>query len=194
MQYGAYRFSIWVISAQLGMKEIGIFGMWLTVCDALWLIPNALANVNLAYASKTNYKLATLTHFLMFALLLVFFMVLTILLIPNGWYVNILGKDFNELKNLIRIASPVIVGFTITIIIAYYFSGKGLIKYNTIGSGAGFLAILLLSNYLTAKHGLKGAVLANSISYATSILVMLFLFLRHKKKLKVNQTPRSLLN
>jgi O-antigen/teichoic acid export membrane protein len=184
MQYGSYRFGIWTISNELGIKEVGVFGLWLTVCDAIWLIPIALATVNQAYAAKPNYSLNQLNKYLLIAVCISATILGIAICLPQTFYIYVLGSDFLHLKNLIMLSCPILIAFSITIMYAYYFSAKGLIKYNTLSSGLGFITILLSTSYLTDKLELRGAVLANCISYTVSVLTTVFLFFRHKRQLK----------
>nr|MBC7611568.1 hypothetical protein [Pseudopedobacter sp.] len=181
MQFASYRFAVLLIMKLLSIKDVGVFGLWLTVTDAIWLIPKGLANVNMAYATKVNYQRKHIFRYTIISMFLSASLIITILVIPNSIYVWVLGKDFVELKQLIIFSSPVIVLFTINLIIAYYFSAKGLIKYNTLSSGLGFLVIISFSYYLIKQNGLQGAVLANCLSYSISIITTLFLFFRKGK-------------
>ncbi len=191
MQFASYRFAALIIAKTLNMSNVGIFGLWLSVIDAVWLIPIGLATVNMSYAAKKDYKPELVWKYILISITISFVLILLIIALPNQLYVYLLGKDFTELKSLIILSSPVVVLFTINIIIAYYFSAKGLIKYNTIASGSGFIAILLVTSYLTSKFGLRGAILANCISYTISILTILFLFLRYKKRLNLQSVSNN---
>ncbi len=184
MQFASYRFAVLIIAANLGMESTGVFGLWLSVTDAIWVVPIGLATVNMSYAAKNNYNLANLNRYILISVGLSFLLVLVILVMPNSFYVMMLGKDFVALKALIAFSSPVVVLFTINILIAYYFSAKGLIKYNTISSALGLIAILVSVHYLTSNFGLKGAILANCISYTISIAATVFLFIRFRRQLE----------
>lgn len=189
MQFASYRFAVLVIMRMLSVKEVGVFGLWLTVTDSIWLIPIGLANVNMAYATKSDYGIKNILQYILIAIAISTGLIITVLLIPNDFFVWLLGKDFTELKSLILISSPVIILFTINIIIAYFFSAKGLIKYNTISSGLGFIAIISLTSLITAHFGLKGAVMSNCISYFISIVTTLILFYRNSNQFNSNSIP-----
>lgn len=189
MQFASYRFAVLIIMRMLSVKDVGIFGLWLTVTDSIWLIPVGLANVNMAYATKSNYSVKSILKYILASLAVSLSLIITILLIPNDFFVWLLGKDFTALKSLILISSPVICLFTINIIIANFFSAKGLIKYNTISSGLGFISITSITALLTAQFGLKGAVMSNCISYFISIVVTLILFYRNSSQFNSNSIP-----
>jgi O-antigen/teichoic acid export membrane protein len=189
MQFVSYRFAVLLIMKLLSVKDVGVFGLWLTVTDAIWLIPKGLANVNMAYATKVDYQLQHIFRYTLISILLSASLITGILVIPNSFYMWILGKDFEQLKELIFMSSPLIVLFTINLIIANYFSAKGLIKYNTLSSGLGFLMIISFSYYLIKRNGLQGAVLANCLSYSISIITTLFLFFRKRKQFNLDSAP-----
>jgi O-antigen/teichoic acid export membrane protein len=189
MQFASYRFAVLIIAKTLGMNSVGVFGLWLSVTDAIWLIPMGLATVNMSYATKVGYELRNIYKHIIISVTISFFLILGILIIPNELYIYLLGKDFTQLRGLIIYSSPVVILFTINIVVAYYFSAKGLIKYNTLSSGLGFVAIIALTYYLTNNFGLLGAVSANCISYSFSILTTLYLFLKHKKQFNLDSAP-----
>lgn len=189
MQFSSYRFAVLIIAKTLGMKDVGIFGLWLSVTDAIWLIPGGLATVNMSYAAKDNYKLKNIYKYILTSIAISSMLIVVVLIIPNNLYILLLGKDFTQLKSLIIYSSPIVILFTINIIVAYYFSAKGLIKYNTLSSGLGCLSILIITVFLTNKFELMGAVLANCLSYAITLIVTIFLFFRHKKQFNSNSIP-----
>lgn len=191
MQFASYRFAVLIIAKTLGMKDVGIFGLWLSVTDAVWLIPMGLATVNMSYAAKENYQLKSIYKYILISGFISLMLIVVILIIPNNFYVLVLGKDFIQLKSLITFSSPIIVLFSINLIIAYYFSAKGLIKYNTLSSGFGCITILSVATFLTNKLGLTGAVLANCLSYTVTILITIILFMKHKKQLNYNSIPKN---
>ncbi|MBU0696305.1 MAG: hypothetical protein KKE39_07235, partial [Bacteroidetes bacterium] len=137
----------------------------------------------------SNYSVKSILKYILASLAVSLSLIITILLIPNDFFVWLLGKDFTALKSLILISSPVICLFTINIIIANFFSAKGLIKYNTISSGLGFISITSITALLTAQFGLKGAVMSNCISYFISIVVTLILFYRNSSQFNSNSIP-----
>lgn len=184
LQFGCYRYAIWIIADKLNLENVGVFGLWVTLIDALWLIPISIATMNQTYAAKNEGSVVNMKLCYISAGIVVILTGMA-LLIPLNIYESLLGKDFNELKKLLLISSPAIILFTFNIIIAYYFSAKGKIIYNTISSGLGFCVVISLSNVLINNYGLEGAVIANSVSYFVTTVATFFLYRLYKNHGKI---------
>lgn len=189
MQFLSYRFAVFVIAKFLNIDSLGVFGMWLTFTDALWLIPISLATVNMAYAAKPDYQLKIIYKFIALAIAIPLTIILVFSLIPNSIFILVLSKDFSQVKSLILYSAPAIILFSINLIMAYFFSAKGLIKYNTLSSGIGFVSILSTTYLFTTKYGLIGAVLSNSLSYFLTVLVTIVIFYNKFYKLNPYRIP-----
>ena len=181
MQYGCYRYAIWIIADKSNLSNVGVFGLWVTLVDALWLIPISIATINQTYMAKNQENKMNMNLCFISAGITLILLVIA-LVIPLSVYQLFLGKDFNEIKHLLLISSPAIIFFTFSITLAYYFSAKGKIIYNTISSGVGFFVIILLSKLLIGKYGLIGAVLTNSISYSLTTVVIIYLYKRYNRQ------------
>lgn len=188
MQFGCYRYAIWIIADNSNLSNVGVFGLWVTLVDALWLIPISIATINQTYSAKNNSNYINMNLCYIAAMISVLLIAIT-LLIPLNIYELILGKDFNQIKQLLLLSSPAVVLFTFNIMLAYYFSAKGKIIYNTISSGLGFVIIVLLSPFFIKKLGLNGAVITNSISYVVTTITTLYLYFKYR-----NQLNNSLAN
>lgn len=176
MQFLSYRFSVLVVAKLLDINSVGVFGMWLTIIDALWLIPIGLATVNMTYAAKKNYQLNLIYRFIGIAMVIPLVIIIVFSIIPNSIFILVLSKDFSQVKSLVLISAFSVLLFTSNLIIAYFFSAKGLIKYNTLSSGVGFISIICTTYFLTDKYGLIGAVLSNSLSYFLTVVMTFIIF------------------
>lgn len=174
-QFGAYRYVIWLLSSWSSLKSLGVFGVWLSLIDAMWVIPTSIASVNHTYVVNKKQSLSILkVSSATFILLLLTFGVLYV--IPDEIYIQVLGLDFVLLKNMLSVSAVGVSFFCFNKIYASYFSAKGLIRYNTVSSGIGFIVVLALSFPLVKNYGLIGAVIANSISYFLTTCVTLFIY------------------
>ncbi|MFD1631992.1 lipopolysaccharide biosynthesis protein [Pseudopedobacter beijingensis] len=175
MQFACYRLVIWLLFFYTSMDSVGVFGIWLSLVEALWLIPVNIAYVNHAYIAKGE-KSFNILYVSIISSSIVIFCIIIALITPDSLYINILGKDFGEIKKLIFVSSSGIVMFSFGKILSSFFSAKGDIKYNTIGSAAGLFVTLIFGFYFVRIYGLKGAVLTNTISYIVTTLTLVYLY------------------
>ncbi|MFI5218515.1 MAG: lipopolysaccharide biosynthesis protein, partial [Bacteroidia bacterium] len=114
-------------------------------------------------------------------IILTFFALLLLLVLPSAFFVWMLGNDFTGLKSLLPWLAPGILMLVINIIISHYYSGSGKPVMALIGSGAGFVITLCAGYVLIPTIGLKGAAITATLSYFISSVLLLVIFMKQKK-------------
>ncbi|TAF45458.1 MAG: hypothetical protein EAZ51_03250 [Sphingobacteriales bacterium] len=185
IQLGNYRATLYMLSKYIGLGATGVFSMALTLTEAIWMFKDSIVSNhhshvarqnNIHEASKNN------TKFMLMSGLGTFVVTGVALLISVNMYIKVFGVDFASVKTLLLLLSPGIVALAIGAVISHYFSGIGKIKYNTYTSFAGLIVVLVTGIYLIPQYGIKGAAVANCLSYCTTAALLLLIYFAGVKK------------
>jgi len=178
-----YRFSYYLLASYWGSKELGIFSLGVALVEGIWIFKNSLALLhhsevsnekNINYQTLLKNKKLMILSFIVTASL-----ILVALAIPLKIYLLIFGQGFEAIKEVIFYISPGILSIAVSTIIAYFFSGIGLVKYNTYSSTHGLIVILVTGSFLIPQWGLKGAAISNACSYVASSISLFYYYSRY---------------
>jgi len=179
-----YRLSYYILERYFGKSTLGVFSVGTQISESVWLVGKSIATVQ--YSVISNHpdpeKSIKLTlSLLKLVFVITFLMIFVMILIPQAWYVLLLRKDFSEITTIILYLSPGIVAMAVSMMLSHYFSGTGRHYHNSVSSGIG-LVITLVSGLITIPLlGITGAAITASISYTTSALYLLIVFLKISK-------------
>lgn len=175
-----YRLSYYIIHWQLGDSKLGIFALTMQIAEGVLLISRSISVVLFSKISnlvgkqdiidKTNITLK-------FTYIFTLFMLLGMLLLPVDFYEYIFSKDFGETKLVLWYISPGILFLSILTILSSYYSSVNKVRVNAIGSFIGLIVIGILVWPLTMIFDLKGGAMANVISYGSTMLVSLGVYI-----------------
>jgi O-antigen/teichoic acid export membrane protein len=99
-------------------------------------------------------------------------------LFGGAFFIQIFGNTFNQLHIPFLILLPGIFSISVSVLLAAFFSGNGLGKYNVIGTGLGLLIVVILDLLLINKYGIIGAAISSSVGYFGFLCFGLFQFKR----------------
>lgn len=183
IQFIAYRLDYWLISYYLDNDHVGVYAQANKFAQLLWVIPNIIAALAAPalLSGKSNFKekdFAGITRTLNYLnLLLTGGVILTALIV----YTNFLPDEFSKGFRPLLFMLPGFYFFTITLLLAAYFSAKRLLWVNFTGSFI-CLAIISISDIiLIPRLGIEGAAWANTIAYATATTFNIIMFLKISK-------------
>ncbi|HKR06572.1 MAG TPA: polysaccharide biosynthesis C-terminal domain-containing protein [Bacteroidia bacterium] len=179
-----YRFSFFLLDHYSGKHDVGIYSTAGSIAESVLIIANSFAVIQYSQIanSKNDDENAQLTiRISKVVLLLTFLATVVLLLFPQEIFTFIFGTEFRELKNLIPWLAPGILLYIFSITISHYYSGSGNPKMGLAGSAAGFVVTLVAGLLLIPEYNLKGAALTATLSYITTSLVLLIVFLKQKK-------------
>jgi O-antigen/teichoic acid export membrane protein len=179
-----YRFSFFLLDHYYGKQSVGIYSTAGSIAESVLIIANSFAVIQYSQIanSKNDDENTRLTmRISKVVLLLTVLATAALLLLPGEIFTLIFGTEFNELKNLFPYLSPGILLFIFSITISHYYSGSGNPKIGLVGSAAGFVVTLIAGLILIPQYNLKGAALTATLSYITSSLLLLFIFMKQKK-------------
>lgn len=178
-----YRFSYFLIDHYYGKHEVGVFSTALSFAETVWIIANSFAAIQYAKIANSKDDVANkdLTLLIIrFVSLFTLAALLVLLVLPKTFFLWMLGNDFGDLIHLFPLLAPGVFFLIFSIHISHYYSGSGNPKMGLLGSSIGLLVTLIAGLMLIPTHELRGAAIATSLSYVTSSLVLLIIFMKKK--------------
>ncbi|MBU0727809.1 polysaccharide biosynthesis C-terminal domain-containing protein, partial [Patescibacteria group bacterium] len=181
IQYLNYRLSYFILNHYVGLADVGIYSVGVTIAESIRLISSSIALVqyskiantdNLNYSRELTIRLAKLSFII--TLLATFFL----LFMPQGLFSLVFGRDFGPTKTIIFYLSAGIVSFGLTVTISHYFAGIGKYHINTIASFIGLVFTIALNFLLIPKYGYIGAAISASLSYLGTSLFLILIFIK----------------
>ena len=179
-QFLSYRMDFWFVNYYNGSTQLGVYSLAVSLAQMLWLLPQAIATIFLAYSGSGNHDIVVnQTNALTRIALSVLVIAGTILFVVMGFIIPFFyGTEFSDTVFLFRLLLLGIIPFSITTIIASYFAGKGKIRVNMYGGILGFIFCLCFDIVLIPIYGTKGAAIATVISYCASTIYTIFVYIR----------------
>ena len=174
----SYRIDSYFIMAMLGSSAVGIYGLATSLAELLWVLPSAislillpnLAKLEVEVAAKRTLNTSQIVMLIMF--ILAFFMAcLANLLIPLLY-----GADYYEAYQPLLWLLPGVVSFAVAKILEPFFQSRHKPSLPTFAAIIGMLVNIVANLILIPQLGLVGAALASSISYATQVLILAYLW------------------
>ena len=176
IQFIAFRADYWLISIYYDHATIGVYAQASKFAQLLWIIPGILAGLIIPALKNENQKLPETgfmsicrvifyTHIVLSFVLAGVALVIYLFFLPSVYF-----DGFISLLVMI----PGYLLFTITTILAAYFSANRLLKINLVGSTICCLLILVLDIILIPALSYKGAAIANLIAYSVTTVYFIY--------------------
>jgi O-antigen/teichoic acid export membrane protein len=169
-----YRLSYYVIHWQMGDGKLGIFSLTMQIAEGVLIISRSIAAILFSKTANLVEKeniVEKTTNTLKFTYVGTFLFMIILLVFPTEWYELAFSKDFSEVKTIMWYISPGIMFLAIQTILSSYFSSVKKVHINTIGSLAGLIVIGVVVWPICMLLDLKGAAIANVLSYFTSMMI-----------------------
>jgi O-antigen/teichoic acid export membrane protein len=174
----ANRLSFYFLSST---AMIGLYSNASSLIESVFIIANGISPIVLSKISNTgdsDYNRKLMLTLAKTSLVLSGVAVLALALIPNQFYIYLLGTDFAGVKSLMIWIAPGVLAVSFSSIIIHYYSGLGNLRIIAIANGIGFVFTVALAPFLIKKYELEGAAITANISYIVSALVLLVLFMK----------------
>lgn len=179
MQFLNYRLTYYFLAAIQNVKSVGVFSVGVALSEALWIICRSISVV-LFSRNVHNTDHAKMEEDAKFAMKLSLYASLVasiaVLLIPEGVYSHVFGKDFTQTKTVLCYLLPGILAISASDIAGHYFAAQRQLIILNIKSVVGLALTILLSVLLIPRYGIAGACISMSASYLASSLVLLIAF------------------
>jgi O-antigen/teichoic acid export membrane protein len=180
LAFFTYKLDVWVVNYYQGKVQLGIYSLAVSLAQMVWLLPNAIAFVNLSeVAGKSeqnrslqltvsSYKIA----FYSTVLIALFFYIFCLLFIPVLY-----GAEFSGVPHYMLLLFIGVVPFAPATIVSSYLAGVNKFRHNFYASVVGVLLCIGLDFTLIPRMGISGACIASSVSYL-SIFIYLTCYLK----------------
>jgi O-antigen/teichoic acid export membrane protein len=161
------------------LKASGQISVAITLSESVSVVSASLALVLFAGMRNINSKdksVKSTIQFVKISVLISFIFSLTIIFLPNIFYVLIFGQEFYNIKFIILSLFVYIVCEGASNVLMFYFSGKGVFKMNLYATLPAFLISVLLGVILFPIFGVVGGGISVSISAFVLLLILIFGF------------------
>lgn len=178
-QMFSLRFSYYFLDYFSGEKAVGIYSNGVSIVESIWMIGNSIALVQYSRISNSDdlkYNQNLTVTLLRINLIISFFCLLPLLILPSGFYIALFGKEFYDINRIIWALSPGILIYTTAFALGHYFSGTGKYHINTLASVLGLIATVVLSFALIPRYSYMGSAIAATISYTLTSIFLIVVF------------------
>jgi O-antigen/teichoic acid export membrane protein len=182
-QFLSNRMDFWFIEHFKGSRDLGYYSLSVNLAQMLWVLPQAISMILLSYSgAQTREKAIENTNALSRMAVFVVGSASVLLLFIIDYIIPFLyGQDYFASAFLFKLLLAGIVPFSITTILASYFSGRGKMRINLYTSLLSFMICLAGDLALIPLYGNTGAAIATIISYAFSTFFITFVYIRREK-------------
>lgn len=168
--------------------KVGLYSSASSLIESVLIIANGISPVLLARVANMGdtLKSSEMTFSLSKAsLIFSFIAVLVIFLLPEDFFIYLLGNGYVGIKRLMMLYSPGILMVSFFGIISHYFSALGKLKLILFCNSFGFIISLVFAPILIKKYDMDGAAYTVNLAYtAVGIAIGVAFFVTNKMKLK----------
>ncbi len=179
IQFLAYRADYWFIDYYKQIEDVGIYAQAVRLAQLLWILPNIAAALLLPVLASPQEWINEKKLILLLKFGNIFNIILIIgLLIISLFFYNYFITDYSTGFRSLIIMLPGYYFFSITILLAAYFSAKRKLIINFYGSLLCFVFIIVCDLILIPLLSIEGAAISNTISYTLTTVFNIFMFQR----------------
>jgi O-antigen/teichoic acid export membrane protein len=185
LQFLNYRLSYYFIVLQLGMKDLGIFSVAVSITEAVWIISRSMSAVHFANVINSEDKIQSINEASLYAKqsFLISILILAVAIaVPDKIYSIVFGEEFSGLRDLVLYLSPGIIAIAVSNLFGHYFAGRGRLNILSIKSLIGLAVTLLSLPLMLKKFQMTGACIAVDLSYICSSL---YLWIMFRKEIRI---------
>jgi len=171
IQFLNYRLSYYFIARMLGLSELGVFSIAVSVSEALWIISRSMSAIHFSNVINSKDYVKSRNETIVLArqsFLISSFILCLLALIPQQVYQFIFGNEFGYVRTLIIYLFPGIIAISFSNLYEQYFSGKGELKVIRNKALCGLVATVILLPLLIKKYQLTGVFITLNVSYIIS--------------------------
>jgi O-antigen/teichoic acid export membrane protein len=176
IQFFAYRIDFFFLKKFYGEYEVGIYAQCNKFANLLWILPNILAPLLLT--KFNDIKKTDITNIFQLACLLNIIVALMTIVFAHICYASFLLPAYASGIQSFYFMLPGYFSWALVIYFAAYFAWLGKFKYNLIASSFCLACILVCDIIFIPLLSIKGAAIANSIAYSSSLAINILLFLK----------------
>jgi O-antigen/teichoic acid export membrane protein len=186
IQFLNYRLSYYFIAKWLGLSQLGVFSIVVSISEAAWIISRSMSAVHFSNVLNSRDQLSSHNATTIFSRQSLWISLLFLgigVIIPKSLYQYVFGAEFGSVKTFILYLIPGIIAIAVSNLYGHYFAGIGKLKILRDKSLIGLGATLLLLPLLITKYQLPGVCIALNVSYLFSSLYLFYSFRKEGKLL-----------
>lgn len=184
IQFLNFRVSYYVLHSSPLQLDLGSYANAVSICEALWMISRSVALVQYGHLVNTNdlnYQKKTSLILAKWTFIISAIAVTPLMALPAGAFTTIFGKDFSLMSEITPFLAPSIALYSFGLIIQHYYSSRGIYKYNVYSAIVGFILTIVFLPFLIQHYKEAGAAMTSSLSYLSSTLFIVLLFLKKEE-------------
>jgi|WetSurMetagenome_2_1015567.scaffolds.fasta_scaffold01006_13 O-antigen/teichoic acid export membrane protein len=186
IQFLNYRLSYYFIARWLGLSQLGVFSIVVSISEAVWIISRSMSAIHFSNVINTGDQLSSHRSTTRFSEQSMWISLLFLgigVMIPKSLYQYIFGAEFGDVKTFIIYLIPGIIAIAVSNLYGNYFAGIGKLKILRDKSLIGLGATLILLPLLIKKYQLPGVCITLNVSYLVSSIYLFFCFRKEGKSL-----------
>ena len=179
IQFLNYRLSYYFIANILGLAQLGVFSIVVSITEAVWIISRSMSTVHYSNVINSDDKIKSRLETRSYARQSLWISLLIIgvsVLVPNSVYLFVFGKEFIEVKRFIIYLFPGVIAIAVSNLYGHYFAGTGKLNILRNKSLIGLAATIILLPLLVNKYQLTGVCITLNVSYILSSVYLWFKF------------------
>lgn len=180
IQFIAFRADFWLINYFKGKVDVGIYAQASRFSQMLWIIPGVLAGLVVPALKNRSNKLSVEELVVICRVVLFTHIILGVLVTAAAFiiYQYFLPDIFFNGFPALLLMIPGYIIFTITTILAAFFSANRLLRINLLGSSLCCVLIVGLDMLLIPTYSFTGAAIANMVAYTLTTVFFIILSCR----------------
>lgn len=181
IQFLNYRLAYYFIAKTLGLSELGIFSIVISVSEAVWIISRSFSVIHYSNVIHSEDKLKNQSETNQYArqsLVISLLILLVSVFIPQSVYGYIFGEEFVDVGKYVIYLIPGVLAIAVSNLYGHYFAGIGKLNIVRNKSLIGLGMTIVLLPLLMYEYQLTGVCIALNASYISSGL---YLYLQFKK-------------
>ena len=187
IQFLNYRLSYYFIAKILGLAQLGVFSIAVSITEAVWIISRSMSTIHYSNVINSDDKIKSRLETRSYArqsLLISLLVIGVTVLVPDSVYQFVFGKEFVEVKRFIIYLSPGVMAIAVSNLYGHYFAGVGKLNILRNKSLIGLGATIVLLPLLINKYQLTGVCITLNVSYIASSVYLWYKFISEKEKLQ----------
>jgi O-antigen/teichoic acid export membrane protein len=191
IQFLNYRLAYFFIARFLGMGQLGVFSIVVSISEAVWVISKSMSAVNYSNVINSNDRLSSHRATVVFSRQSFWISLLFLgfgILMPKSVYVFVFGAEFGNVKIFILYLIPGVIAIAVSNLYGHYFSAIGKLEILRNKSLIGLGVTLVLLPWVISKYQLTGVCITLNFSYILSALYLYYRFIMEKKSLIPEQS------
>ncbi len=183
LQFFNYRLDVFIVNYLVGVEQVGIYGVGVSLAEMLWQWPNAVGFAFFPRASSSRpEEVDRLTPRVLGSTLLLTAMGAVALAIVGPYAIRLVfGAAFEGAYVPMLILLPGVVLLGGGKVLSSAIAGRGHPGLNSINSAAALVVTLAGNLLLVPRYGIAGAALASSLAYSVNFVLAVLFYLRVRR-------------